>query len=128
WSLISIIEASPHDPGTAYLAATRYKLDDFAPYLFKTGDYGSSWTRITAGLPENVFTRVIREDPTRRGLLYAGTETGVWVSLDDGAGWRSMQGSLPTVPIHDLVVKEPDGDLVLGTHGRSFWALDDLGP
>jgi photosystem II stability/assembly factor-like uncharacterized protein len=128
WSLISIIEASPHDAATAYVAATRYKLDDFAPYLFKTNDYGSSWTRITAGLPENVFTRAIREDPTRRGLLYAGTEPGLYVSFDDGGNWQSLKGTLPVVPIHDLVVKEPEGDLVLATHGRSFWVLDDLGP
>ena len=128
WSLISIIEPSPHDPATAYVAANRYKLDDFAPYLFKTTDYGSSWTRITAGLPDNVFCRAIREDPTRRGLLYAGTETGVHVSFDDGGSWHPLKGNLPAVPIHDLVVKEPEGDLVLATHGRSFWILDDLGP
>src|SRR5207302_5962837 len=128
WSLISIIEPSPHDAGSAYVAANRYKLDDFAPYLFKTTDYGSSWTRITAGLPDNVFCRAIREDPTRAGLLYAGTETGVHVSLDDGASWQALKGNLPVVPIHDLVVKEPEGDLVLATHGRSFWVLDDLGP
>ncbi len=128
WSLISIIEPSPHDAASAYVAATRYKLDDFAPYLFKTNDYGSSWTRITSGIPENVFTRAIREDPTRRGLLYAGTETGVYVSLDEGANWQPLKGTLPVVAIHDLVVKEPEGDLVLATHGRSFWVLDDLGP
>ena len=128
WSLISIIDASPHDAGTAYVAANRYKLDDFSPYLFKTSDYGSSWTRITTGLPENVFCRVLREDPTRRGLLYAGTETGVYVSFDDGGSWQTLKGNLPVVPIHDLVIKEPEGDLVLATHGRSFWVLDDLGP
>ena len=128
WTLISIIEASPHDAGAAYVAATRYKLDDFAPYAFKTTDYGASWTRITSGIPENVFVRVVREDPTRRGLLYAGTETGVFVSYDDGGTWRPAKGNLPTVPIHDLVVKQPEGDLVLATHGRSFWIYDDLGP
>ena len=135
WSLVSILEPSRHDPATAYLAATRYKLDDFTPYLFKTNDYGSSWTRITGGLPDNVFTRVIREDPTRRGLLYAGTETGIYVSFDDGAAWEPLKGNpatrvggaLPVVPIHDLVIKEPEGDLVIATHGRSFWTLDDLG-
>jgi photosystem II stability/assembly factor-like uncharacterized protein len=126
WSLISIIEASPHDPAVAYVAANRYKLDDFSPYLFKTSDYGSTWTRITSGLADDVFCRTIREDPTRRGLLYAGTETGVHVSFDDGASWHSLKGDLPVVPIHDLVVKEPEGDLVLATHGRSFWVLDDL--
>ncbi len=128
WSLISILDASPHDPAAAYVAATRYKLDDFAPYLFKTSDYGATWTRITNGLPENVFCRTIREDPTHRGLLYCGTETGLYVSYDDGASWEALQGNLPVVPIHDLVVKEPDGDLALATHGRSFWVLDHLGP
>ncbi|MBV9577569.1 MAG: glycosyl hydrolase [Chloroflexi bacterium] len=128
WSLISILEASPHDAACAYVAANRYKLDDFAPYLFKTADYGATWTRITAGLPEDVFCRTIREDPTRRGLLYAGTETGLYVSLDDGASWQMLRGNLPIVPIHDLVVKEPEGDLVVATHGRSFWILDHLGP
>jgi photosystem II stability/assembly factor-like uncharacterized protein len=127
WSLISIIEASPHDAACAYVAANRYKLDDFAPYLFKTSDYGETWTRITSGLPDNVFCRAIREDPTRRGLLYAGTETGVYVSFDDGGAWHPLKGNLPVVPIHDLVVKEPEGDLVLATHGRSFWTLDGLG-
>jgi photosystem II stability/assembly factor-like uncharacterized protein len=128
WSLVSIIEASPHDPPCAYLAANRYKLDDFSPYLFKTTDFGSTWRRITSGLPETVFCRTIREDPTRRGLLYAGTETGVYVSFDDGEAWQPLKGNLPAVPIHDLVVKEPEGDLVLASHGRSFWVLDDLGP
>jgi len=128
WTLISIIEPSPHDAASAYVAATRYKLDDFAPYIFKTSDYGSSWTRITSGIPDNVFVRAVREDPRRRGLLYAGTETGVYLSYDDGANWHPLKGNLPIVPIHDLVVKEPEGDLVLATHGRSFWVLDDLGP
>jgi photosystem II stability/assembly factor-like uncharacterized protein len=126
WALISVIEPSPHDAATAYMAATRYKLDDFTPYAFKTNDYGATWTRITAGIPDNVFVRAVREDPKRRGLLYAGTETGVYVSYDDGGSWQALKGNLPTVPIHDLVVKEPEGDLVLATHGRSFWILDDL--
>ena len=128
WSLVSIIDASPHDPACAYVATNRYKLDDFAPYLFKTSDYGATWTRITSGLPDNVFCRTIREDPTRRGLLYAGTETGLYVSFDDGANWQTLKGNLPVVPIHDLVVKEPEGDLAIATHGRSFWILDHLGP
>jgi hypothetical protein len=128
WSLVSIVDASPHDAACAHVAASRYKLDDFAPYLFKTADYGETWTRITSGLPENVFCRTIREDPTRRGLLYAGTETGVYVSFDDGGEWQSLKGNLPVVPIHDLVIKEPEGDLALATHGRSFWVLDHLGP
>jgi photosystem II stability/assembly factor-like uncharacterized protein len=126
WALISIIEPSPHDPATAYVAATRYKWDDFQPYLYKTNDYGATWTKITTGIAENDFTRVIREDPVRRGLLYAGTETGVHVSFDDGAHWQSLRLNLPVVPIHDLVIK--DTDLVVATHGRSLWILDDLTP
>ena len=126
WALISVIDASPHDPGTAYIAATRYKLDDTKPYLYKTDDYGKTWTPITNGIPDHEFTRVIREDPNRRGLLYAGTETGLYISLDDGANWQSMGGNLPVCPIHDLVIK--DHDLVVATHGRSFWILDDLAP
>jgi photosystem II stability/assembly factor-like uncharacterized protein len=126
WALISVTELSPFDPGAAYLAATRYKLDDTRPYLFKTTDYGRTWQRITGGIPEHEFTRVIRADPGRRGLLFAGTETGVYVSYDDGASWRRMQGNLPVAPIHDLMIK--DGDLIAATHGRSFWILDDLAP
>jgi len=126
WALISIVEASPHDPATAYVAATRYKLDDTRPYLYKTNDYGRTWTRITDGIPVDEFTRVIREDPNRRGLLYAGTETGLYVSLDDGARWQRMGGDLPVVPIYDLTIKGVE--LVVATHGRSFWILDDLTP
>ncbi len=126
WALISIIDASAHDADTAYVAATRYKLDDFAPYLYKTNDFGKTWSKIVNGIPEDDFTRVIREDPGRKGLLYAGTETGLYVSLDDGSNWQRFQGNLPVVPIHDLVVK--DSDLILATHGRSFWVLDDLTP
>lgn len=126
WTMICMIELSPHDPATAYIAATRYKLDDFQPYLYKTNDYGKTWQKITNGIPAHDFTRVIREDPSRRGLLYAGTETGVYVSFDDGASWQSLQLNLPAVPIYDLVIKEED--LVVATHGRSFWILDDLTP
>ena len=126
WALISIIEPSPHDPATAYIAANRYKLDDFQPYLYKTNDYGKTWTKITTGLADNDFTRVIREDPARRGLLYAGTETGIHVSFDDGEHWYSLKLNLPAVPIHDLYIK--DSDLVAATHGRSFWILDDISP
>lgn len=124
WTLISMIEVSPHEPGAAYLAATRYKLDEPSPILFKTSDYGESWTDISQGLPEADYTRVVREDPAQRGLLYAGTETGIYVSFDDGASWISMRGNLPVVPVYDLLVKE--NDLVAATHGRSFWVLDDL--
>ena len=124
WALISMIEPSPHDASTIYLAATRYKHDDTQPYLFKTTDSGASWTRIDGGLPRDDFTRVIRQDPRRAGLLYVGTETGVYVSFDDGGAWRRLGGNLPVVPIYDLIVKG-DG-LLIATHGRSFWALDDL--
>jgi photosystem II stability/assembly factor-like uncharacterized protein len=126
WSLISIIEPSPHDPATAYVAATRYKHDDFHPYLYKTNDYGATWTRITDGIPADDFTRVIREDPERRGLLFAGTETGAYVSFDDGVHWQPLKLNLPAVPVHDLTIKE--SDLIAATHGRAFWVLDDIGP
>jgi photosystem II stability/assembly factor-like uncharacterized protein len=126
WSLISIIEPSPHDPACAYLAATRWKWDDFQPYLYKTSDYGATWTKITTGIADNDFTRAIREDPAQRGLLYAGTETGIHVSFDDGAHWQSLRLNLPVVPIHDLVIQ--GSDLVVATHGRSFWILDDITP
>jgi photosystem II stability/assembly factor-like uncharacterized protein len=126
WSLISMVEASTFDAGMAYLAVDRHELDDFGPYIYKTEDFGKNWKKITNGLPENTFVRVVREDPKRKGLLYAGTETGIFVSFDDGASWQSLQFNLPVVPIHDMVVKEDD--LVVGTHGRSFWILDDLTP
>ena len=126
WARISMIEASNFAPGTAYLAANRYQLDDMKPYLYRTNDYGASWTPITNGIPATEFTRVVREDPERAGLLYAGTERGVWVSFDDGANWQTLRRNLPIVPIHDLAIKE--GDLVAATHGRSFWILDDLSP
>ena len=126
WSLISIIEPSPHDAGTAYVAANRYKLDDFTPYLYKTTDYGRTWTTITDGIAADAFTRVVRTDPDRKGLLYVGTETGIYASFDDGAHWQSLQQNLPIVPIHDLAVK--DQDLIAATHGRAFWILDDLTP
>jgi photosystem II stability/assembly factor-like uncharacterized protein len=112
WTRMSIIEASPHEKGAAYLAGNRYQLNDYHPYLWKTTDYGQTWTRIVTGIRSSDFTRVIREDPEKRGLLYAGTERGVWVSFNDGASWQSLQLNLPPVPIHDLVVKE--GDIVLG--------------
>ena len=124
WARISMIEPSSFMSGTAYVAANRYQLDDMRPYLFKTNDYGATWRPITNGIPATEFTRVLREDPERAGLLYAGTERGVWVSFDDGANWQSLRRNLPIVPIHDLAVKE--GDLIAATHGRSFWILDDL--
>jgi hypothetical protein len=126
WALISIIEPSSHDAATAYLAATRYKLDDTQPYLYKTTDMGQTWTKIVSGIPDDEFTRVIREDPTRAGLLYAGSETGLYVSFDAGANWQRATGNLPVVPVADLAIK--DAELVVATHGRSFWILDDLSP
>ena len=126
WTMISMIEQSPHDPATVYVAATRYKLDDYQPYLYKTSDYGQTWQKITNGIREDDFTRVLREDPAQRGLLYVGTETGIYISFDDGANWRRMGGNFPVVPVYDMQRKLDD--LVVATHGRSFWILDDLGP
>ncbi len=125
-SMISIIDASHFNGGTAYLAVNRYKFDDFTPMLYKTDNYGETWTRINDGIPQGDFTRVIREDPNREGLLYAGTETGVYVSFDDGTSWQPLQRNLPPVPITDLAVHERDKDLVVATQGRSFWVMDDL--
>ena len=123
---MSMIEASPHEAGTAWLAGNRYQRDDFTPYLYRTTDYGRTWTRIDAGITRDHFTRVVREDPVTPGLLYAGTERGVWVSFDAGGHWQPLSLDLPPVPVHDLAVKE--GDLVAATHGRSFWILDDVSP
>ena len=124
WACISILEASPNDARTAYVAAERHKLDDFRPYLWRTRDFGATWQRLDGGLPADEFCRVIREDPIRPDLLYCGTEAGVYVSLDAGASWRSLRGDLPQTPVHDLAVK--GDDLVVATHGRSIWILDDL--
>ena len=126
WIQINSIEASSFDSGTAYVAATMYKHDDYRPYLYKTSDYGKSWQKITTGIPDGAFTRVIREDPNRRGLLYAGTETGIFVSFDGGANWQSLQSNLPVVPITDLAVHKREKDLIAATQGRSFWIIDDL--
>jgi hypothetical protein len=126
WIQINSIEASPHDAATAYVAATMYKWDDYKPYLYKTNDYGRTWQKIVTGIPDKAFTRVIREDPNRRGLLYAGTETGLYVSFNDGATWQSMQFNLPIVPITDLALHKRENDLVAATQGRSFWVFDDL--
>ncbi|HXD30244.1 MAG TPA: hypothetical protein VN643_03960 [Pyrinomonadaceae bacterium] len=126
WIQINSLEASSFDPGTAYVAATMYKFDDNRPYLYKTADYGKTWKKITNGIPDSAFTRVIREDPNKRGLLYAGTETGLYVSFDDGASWHSFQLNLPVVPITDLAIHKREKELVAATQGRSFWILDDL--
>ena len=126
WIQINSIELSPHDKSTAYVAATMYKFDDDRPYLYKTTDDGRTWTKIVAGIPDGAFTRVVREDAVRPGLLYAGTETGLYVSFDGGGRWQPFQRNLPVVPITDLAVK--NGDLVVATQGRAFWVLDDLSP
>ena len=126
WTLISVIEASPHAPGTAYVAATRYKLDEYRAFLYRTEDYGRTWHDIGAAFPVGEISRVVREDPVRPGLLYVGTETGICFSLDNGQSWQRLQTNLPVVPVYDIKVKE--GDLVAATHGRSFWILDDLTP
>jgi len=126
WSMVSIIEASPHDAGTAYAAIDRHKLDDFNPYIYKTHDFGKTWTLVNSGISAGSYVRSVREDPKAKGLLYAGTETGVYFSIDDGAHWQSLQLNLPTSPVHDLAVK--DNDLVAATHGRAFWILDDVSP
>jgi photosystem II stability/assembly factor-like uncharacterized protein len=126
WIQINSIEAHPFEKGGLYVAGTMYKSDDFRPYLYRTTDYGATWTRIDDGIDPMHFTRVIRADPVRRGLTYAGTERGVYVSFDDGARWQPLQLNLPIVPVTDLAVK--DNDLVAATQGRGFWVLDDLAP
>lgn len=124
--IINSIEVSPHDPATAYVVVMRYKSMDLKPYIFKTADYGTTWTKITNGITdEHTFARVVREDRKQKGLLYAGTETGLYISLDDGQNWQKFQLNLPVVPINDLTIQ--DNDLVAATAGRSFWILDDVG-
>ena len=124
WAMINSIEANPFEKGGLYVAATRYKLDDFKPYLFKTNDYGKTWKTITNGINDKHFTRVVRADPKRKGLLYAGTETGMYISFDDGAHWKPFQLNLPVVPVTDLTIK--NNDLIVATQGRAFWVIDDL--
>ncbi|MBK9108272.1 MAG: glycosyl hydrolase [Saprospiraceae bacterium] len=126
WTMINSIEPDPHQDGGCYLAATGYKNGDFLPYLFKTKDYGKTWKKITTGISSEHFTRVLRADPVRSGLLYSGTEYGIYVSLNDGVNWQSLQLNLPIVPITDLTVKEDF--LIAATQGRSLWLIDDLGP
>jgi photosystem II stability/assembly factor-like uncharacterized protein len=125
WMMWNCIEADPFKKGTAYFVGTRYKLDDFTPYIYKTEDYGKSWKLITNGIPAMHFARCLRADPKRPGLLYAGTEYGMYISFDDGGTWQSFQQNLPMVPITDLTIK--DNDLVVATQGRAFWIIDDLG-
>src|SRR5467141_853759 len=118
WAMVSLIEASPFDAASAYVAVDAHKLDNFKPLIFKTNDFGKTWTKLVTGLPDNSYVHAVREDPKRKGLLYTGTETGIWVSFDDGAHWQPLQLNLPTTPIHDLIIH--DDDLVVATHGRSF--------
>ena len=124
WAQINGIEADPFEPGGAYIAATRYKSDDFQPLIYRTKNWGQSWTKITNGIPNNHFTRAVRADRDRKGLLYAGTEYGVYFSINDGRTWQPLQLNLPIVPITDLAVK--DTDLIAATQGRGYWILDDL--
>ena len=126
WGEVDNIEASPYDPGTAYVPFDFHKTDNNAPYIYKTTDYGATWTAIRSNLPADSNVHVVREDPVRKGLLYAGTETGLWVSFDDGARWASLKNNLPTAAVHDLVIQRAANDLVVATHGRGFWILDDL--
>ena len=126
YNMINAVEVNPFVKGGAYIAATAYKFGDYTPFIYKTLDYGKTWTVITNGIPKDEFVRVVRADPKRQGLLYAGTEKGVWVSFDDGANWGKLQLNLPPVPIHDLAVK--NDNLIAATHGRSFWLIDDLTP
>ncbi|HYV90427.1 MAG TPA: hypothetical protein VE978_01535, partial [Chitinophagales bacterium] len=128
WTTVSIIEPSHYDAATCFFAAHRYRLDDTRPVIYRTTDHGKTWTMITNGLPANVYTRCVREDPNRKNLLYAGTETGAYVSFDNGDHWQSLQMNLPVTPVHDMQVKKDLKDLVIATHGRGFWVLDDLTP
>ena len=125
WMMWNCIETDPFKKGTAYFVGTKYKLDDYAPYIFKTEDYGKTWEKMTNGIDNMHFTRAIRADKKRPGLLYAGTEFGMYISYDDGANWKKFQLNLPIVPITDLTIKE--NDLIIATQGRAFWVIDDLG-
>ncbi|MEP1096886.1 MAG: glycosyl hydrolase [Cyclobacteriaceae bacterium] len=126
FSRVSIIDESVHNPGTLYVAANRYQVDDRQPYVFRTTDYGKTWKKIVSGIADGHFARAVREDPNKAGLLFLGTEHGAYVSFNAGDSWQSLQMNLPDTPIRDLVVK--DNDVVLGTHGRGFWILDDIRP
>ena len=125
---INAIEVSPHDPATAYVAYTRYKFNDFSPHVLITNDYGQSWHDRTNGIADEDWVKVVREDPVRPGLLYLGTETGIYVSWDAGEHWQSLRLNLPNTPINDLIIQRRENDLVAATSGRSFWILDDLTP
>ena len=123
---VSLVEASPHRPGTAYVAANHYQFDDFAPYVWRTDDYGQTWTTIVNGIAPNHYVRAIREDTVRAKMLYLGTEHGVYVSFDDGATWQSLRQNLPDTPVHDIKVEARD--LVIATHGRGFYVMDNISP
>src|SRR5205814_9248744 len=126
WSKVSLMEASHFDTLVAYAAVNRFRLDDLRPHIYRTKDGGRTWTEVVEGMPSNEVVNAVREDPVRRGLLYAGTERSVYVSFDDGAHWQSLRLDLPASSVRDLVVH--DTDLVVATHGRSFWILDDITP
>src|SRR5579871_4407208 len=126
WIQINSIDASAHDAGTAYVAGTMYKSDDFRPYLYKTSDYGKTWKKIVNGIPANAFTRVVREDPNHKGLLIAGTEFGLYISYDDGENWKPFQQNIPITPITDVAFHKREQELVVATQGRAFYVLDDV--
>jgi photosystem II stability/assembly factor-like uncharacterized protein/uncharacterized protein YaiE (UPF0345 family) len=128
FALMSLIHPSEHTAGKAYLAANRYMSGDRKPYLFKTTDYGRTWTNIANGLPDDEYCRVVRDDPDQPGLLFAGTERGIYVSFNDGANWQKLNNNLPITPIRDLQIHKREKDLVVATHGRSFWIMDDITP
>ena len=126
WQKVSVIEASHHDPQTAYAAINTLRLDDLHPYIYRTRDSGKTWTKITNGIPDNENVNAVREDTQRKGLLFAGTERAVYVSFDDGDHWQSLRLNMPATSVRDLAIK--DDDLLAGTHGRGFWILDDITP
>src|SRR5262249_4831095 len=126
WTRVNLIEPSPFDVGTAYVAADLHFSNDFRPMIFKTTNFGKTWTEITNGIPKTAYVHAVRSDPKRKALLYAGTETGIYVSFDGGANWQTLQLNLPRAPIYDHVVHADD--LVVATHGRAFWVLDNITP
>jgi len=126
WSKVTQLDASHFDPAIAYASVSRFRLDDVKPYIYRTGDFGKTWQKIVGGLPDNASVNTVREDPRKKGLLFAGTERQVWVSFDDGGRWQSLRSNMPATSIRDLVIHEDD--VVVGTHGRSFWILDDITP
>ena len=127
-AIMSIVHPSDHTAGKAYLAAKRYMSGDRRPYLFKTTDYGKTWTAITTGIPADEYCHVVREDPNKPGLLYAGTERGVYVSFTDGGSWEKLSLNLPVTPVRDLQIHKREKDLVIATHGLAFWIMDDITP